>query len=110
MLLPTRRRVITLTGVNLGPGAPRRPGPRTPGQHHDQVIPRVPLVTRLLAALPMMKPTTSMTRLQMITEDAQANITIFRLLLSLMAAGRLAVAVLMGASLPRCQFRAVIRG
>ena len=65
---------------------------------------------RLLAALPIMKPTTSMTRLQMITEDAQASPTIVRLLLSLMATGRLAVSVLMGASCPACQYPEVIRG
>jgi len=55
---------------------------------------------RFLAALPMAMPTTSMTRLEMTSEDVQANRTSFRLLLSLMAAGRLAVAVLMGASCP----------
>jgi hypothetical protein len=36
----------------------------------------------------------------MITEDAQASCMIVRLLFSLMAAGRLAVSVLMGASCP----------
>ena len=81
---------------------PGRPHRRRPAAAHDQVIPRVLLVIRLLAALPMMMPTTSMTRLQMMTEDAQASLTIFRLLLSLMVAGRLVVAILMSASRPAC--------
>jgi hypothetical protein len=58
----------------------------------------------------MMKPTNSMARPEMITDDAQASRTIFRLLLSLMAAGRLAVTVVMGASLPACPFPGFIRG
>jgi hypothetical protein len=110
MLLPARRRVITLPGVNLARGVRTTPGRGRPSSTHDQVIPRVSLVIRLLAALPMMKPATSMTRPQMITEDAHASRTIFRLLLSLMAAGRLVVTVLMGASRPACQLPVVIRG
>jgi hypothetical protein len=66
---------------------------------------------RFLAALPMMNPTNSMTRLQMITDDAQASPMIFRLLPSLMVAGRLAVTVVIGASCPACPFPGlVIRG
>jgi len=37
MLLPARRRVITLARVNLEPGRPHRPRPRTPVQLRDQV-------------------------------------------------------------------------
>jgi len=110
MLPPARRRVITLPGVNLNTGARAALGRGRPSQHHDQVIPRVLLVIRLLAALPMMKPITSMTRPQMITEDAQASCMIVRLLFSLMAAGRLAVTVVMGASCPACPFPGFIRG
>jgi hypothetical protein len=58
----------------------------------------------------MMKPTNSMTRLQTTTDDAHASRTIFRLLLSLMVAGRLAVTVVMGASCSAGNSRVVIRG
>ena len=50
---------------------------------------------RFLAALPMTMPATSMARLEMIKMDAPASLASVRLLLSLMAAGRLAVALLM---------------
>jgi hypothetical protein len=49
MLLPTPRRLLTLPRVNLDLGA-RAAIVRTPGQHHDQVIPRDALSMRFLAA------------------------------------------------------------
>jgi len=94
MLLPACRRSLTLRRVNFNRvSAP--PPVRTPGRPHDQVSPRVRLATRFLAALPMTMPTTSMTTLEMISEDTQASRASLRLLSSLMAAGGLAVAVLM---------------
>jgi hypothetical protein len=63
-----------------------------------------------LAALPMTMPATSMTRLEMISVDAQASRASLRLLLSLMAAGGLAVAVLMVPPAPVCHTPLVIPG
>src|SRR6516165_8020340 len=109
MLLTACRRVLTLAG-GLGSGRPHPPRVKAPGRRHDQVSPRVLLAIRFLAVLPMTMPTTSVTRLEMIREDAQAIRPSLRLVSSLMVTGAPAVAVLMVPPAPPVDTRRLSEG